>query len=456
MNYLHTHIYTYIPFFFPPRVKYKGKRRDTTSTRTKIFEKLHIYTSKKTFAFFFLNMATNLLWLTLLGSYIVQTKSFSKILGRPTHHNNNDYNNNIKLNINKNISDIHDTNNSITDESIKPIKNLSVQIAIVYFAAWFLLIPLARLWNIPCKTSSLNSNDINNLSNVNLNCDEFYNNSGSNNNDNRDNRTTISLLKSKFKQVSKIFILSLLLSITVLSYTLALTMTPAFDVTLIQNTSIFEITTLLYGVCGVAKRQNVFRNFIIMMVALIGILIVSYTNATCDLLAGKLSINKETGEVNDPFLFDRLKAALLCGLCSLTMGPFAVLSHKWLTNQKPITNKKNIFAIAITSILLLVPFIPKQSSFWRDINSNNSSGWLFLMLAIVGGVLPNIISIILLTKNSSPEFITTANLSVIVLMGIVQGLSESGQTYVIRWEVIGYLMLTISSIILFFSLWNKK
>lgn len=401
-------------------------------------------------------MSTNLLWLTLLGSYIVQTKSFSKILGRPTHYNNNDLNNNIKLNINDTINNIQNINNSTTDGPIKPIKNLSVQIAIVYFAAWFLLIPLARFWNIPCKIFSLDTNDINSLSNVHLNRDEFDSNSDTNTNVNSDNGTSISILRSRFKQFSKIFILSLLLSVTVLSYTLALSMTPAFDVTLIQNTSIFEIITLLYGVCGIAQRQNVFCNFIIMMVALIGILIVSYTNATCDLLAGKLSINKETGEVNDPFLFDRLKAALLCGLCSLTMGPFAVLSHKWLTNEKLVTNKKNICAIAITCILLLVPFIPKQSSFWRDINSNNRYGWLFLILAIVGGVLPNIISVILLTKNSPPEFITTANLSVIVLMGLVQGLSESDQTYVVRWEVIGYLMLTVSSIILFFNLRNRK
>lgn len=382
-------------------------------------------------------MSSNLLWLTVLGSYIVQTKSFSKILGRPTYNNNNN-NNNIS-----NINNIHNATDDSKDNTIKPIKNLSVQIAIVYFAAWFLLIPLSRFWNLPHKSSSTENEDVE-VSNLNLDRDDTT------------QESKFSVLCSKLKHFSKIFTLSLFISIAVLSYTLALTMTPAFDVTLIQNTSIFEITTLLYGVCGVSKRQNVFRNFIFMMMALIGILIVSYTNATCDLLAGKLSINKETGEVNDPFLFDRLKAALLCGLGSLTIGPFAVLSNKWLTNEKPSMNRRNVSYIALTSICLLIPFIPKKSSFWMDMNSNNESGWLFLMIAIVGGILPNIISIILLNKNSPPEFVTTANLAVIVLMGIVQGLSESNETYIVRWEVIGYIMLTCSAIFLFISLRGKK
>ncbi|CAL9729612.1 mannosyl phosphorylinositol ceramide synthase regulatory protein Csg2p [Monosporozyma unispora] len=382
-------------------------------------------------------MSSNLLWLTVLGSYIVQTKSFSKILGRPTYNNNNN-NNNIG-----NINNIHNATDDSKDNTIKPIKNLSVQIAIVYFAAWFLLIPLSRFWNLPHKSSSTENEDVE-VSNLNLDRDDTA------------QESKFSVLCSKLKHFSKIFTLSLFISIAVLSYTLALTMTPAFDVTLIQNTSIFEITTLLYGVCGVSKRQNVFRNFIFMMMALIGILIVSYTNATCDLLAGKLSINKETGEVNDPFLFDRLKAALLCGLGSLTIGPFAVLSNKWLTNEKPSMNRRNVSYIALTSICLLIPFIPKKSSFWMDMNSNNESGWLFLMIAIVGGILPNIISIILLNKNSPPEFVTTANLAVIVLMGIVQGLSESNETYIVRWEVIGYIMLTCSAIFLFISLRGKK
>lgn len=384
-------------------------------------------------------MSSNIFWLTALGSYIVQTKSFSKILGRPIINNNNNKTNKINS-----INNIHNASNELNDETaIKPIKNLSVQIAIVYFAAWFLLLPLFRCWNLARKTSSMENEELNG-SNINLERDDTI------------PQSKASIIISKLKHFFKILTLSLLISTAVLSYTLALTMTPAFDVTLIQNTAIFEITTLLYGVCSISKRQNVFRNFIFMMIALVGILIVSYANATCDLLAGKLSINKETGEVNDPFLFDRLKAALLCGLGSLTIGPFAVLSNKWLTNEKPAINRRNVCYIALTSICLLIPFIPKKSSFWTDMNSNNESGWLFLILAIVGGILPNIISIIQLNKNSPPEFVTTANLAVIVLMGIVQGLSESNETYIIRWQVIGYIMLTTSAIFLFISLRGKK
>lgn len=413
-------------------------------------------------------MTSNIIWFTAIIGYIVQTKSFSRILAR--HEYGKDY---ITNNNHTNTNNINN-NASNGDPSNKVTKNLAVHVAILYFISWFLLLPLSRYWNYLYKSSSsavagtgLNNNVVNNSSlsssfsstqssillttnnnnlssnssNLNLVCD-----------DNEDDSSKLNKFLNNFKHFIKIFILAILLDIAILSYTVALSMMPAFDVTLIQNTSIFEITTLLYGVCNVAKRQNVFRNFVIMMTALVGILIISYTNATCDLLEGKLSINKETGEVNDPFLFDRLKASLLCGLCSLVMGPFAVLANKWLTEQKPDTNKKNISYLITICVILLLPLLPNDTSFFKEINDNNNNAWFFLFLGIIGGVIPTLVSIILLNKNSPPEFLTTANLAVIVMMGIANWISEANQTYIIRWEVIGYIMLSISTLFLFFSL----
>ncbi|CCK72496.1 uncharacterized protein KNAG_0K01310 [Huiozyma naganishii CBS 8797] len=372
-------------------------------------------------------MSANILWFTVVSSYIVQTKCFSRILSRQKYSS---YNN----------SDGADNSDGVST----PIQNLSVQMAIVYFASWLLLLPIARIWNITTLKSSALESGAESSSSLNLvrSTDNFF--------DETTNGSRWTRIRERFRFCSKILLLSILLVIPIISYTVALSLSPAFDVTLIQNTSTFEIVTLLYGVFNIAKRKNVFRNFVIMMVALMGILIVSYTNATCDLLAGKLSINKETGEVNDPFLFDRLKASLLCGLCSLALGPFAVLSQKWLTNQRAETNRKTLFFITITCIVLLLPLLPKDSKFFATMAEDNLG--CFLLLGIVGGIVPNVISIIMLNKCSAPEFITTTNLAIIVLMGLSQWICESNETFIVRWEVIGYLMLTVSGLALFFTL----
>lgn len=267
--------------------------------------------------------------------------------------------------------------------------------------------------------------------------------------------------------LGKLVALTICLIIPIFTYNYALSLSPAFDVSLIQNTSVFEIITLLMGVCNISKKKNLFKNFIVMMMALIGILIVSYTKATCDLLSGKLTINKHTGEVADPFLFDRLKAGLICGLGSLTIGPFSVLWHHWFGSQNSnssmerprlekylLCQSTHVSLIGTLCIFMLLPFIPNLANSFQIISYlyMDKFFWVTIMSSILFGTLPNIFSIIILTNESAPEYITTCNLGAIVFMGLADWITEPGQTTIVQWEVIGYMMLASSCIFLSASL----
>ncbi|CAD1780283.1 similar to Saccharomyces cerevisiae YBR036C CSG2 Endoplasmic reticulum membrane protein, required for mannosylation of inositolphosphorylceramide and for growth at high calcium concentrations [Maudiozyma barnettii] len=267
--------------------------------------------------------------------------------------------------------------------------------------------------------------------------------------------------------LGKLIVLAFCLIVPIFTYNYALSLSPAFDVSLIQNTAVFEIVSLLLGVCNISRKQSLFKNFLVMMSALIGILIVSYTKATCDLLSGKLSINKHTGEVADPFLFDRLKAGLICGLGSLLLGPFAVLWHRWfgLTNTHSLMGKPciekylfrqstHVSLIGTICIFMLLPFIPNLANSFQIISYlyMDKFFWVTIMGSILFGTLPNLFSIIILTNEYSPEFITTCNLGAIVFMGLADWITEPGQTTVIQWEVIGYMVLASSCIYLSISL----
>ncbi|CCF57081.1 hypothetical protein KAFR_0C00860 [Kazachstania africana CBS 2517] len=358
-------------------------------------------------------MSTKVLWLTTVGSYLVQTRSLSAILAKTASL---------------------DATNSTVNTHKEP--NITVHVTMIYFASWFLLLPLSKFW-----TSNEN--------------DESFNLSPP-------LHTTISI-KEKLYHIIKLTILSVCIVISILTYAMGLSLTPSFDVCLIQNTAMFEIITLLYGVCNITKKQNsLFRNFIVMMIALISILIISYTKATCDLLAGKLYINKTTGELNDPYLFDRLQAALICGLGSLAIGPFAVLANKWLfqngdNSSKLVNSKRDLSIISGTSFIMLAMLLPTNEpdfSFFNHLTEKKL--WTSLLVAIFCGILPNIISIIKLNNKAPPEFITTCNLGSIFFMGIVDWICEPEQTMIVRWEVIGYIMLTLSSLILFISLHDGR
>lgn len=250
----------------------------------------------------------------------------------------------------------------------------------------------------------------------------------------------------------KLTILASFLMLPVFTYMLALSLSPAFDVALIQNTSIFEIVTLLYGVCGISRRKYIFRNFLVMSAALFSILIISYTKATCDMLAGKLSINPTTGEVSDPFLFDRLKASLLCGLGNLPIGLFAVLWNRWF-GQKSTTMQQqssHLSLVGIICIIMLLPFVPGFKVSYQCVQLFNGDElfWLTLVGSIFLGTVPFFYSLLYLNRNAPPEYLTTCNLGAIIAMGIMEWLSEPVQTTIVRWEVIGYIILSLSCIFL--------
>lgn len=252
--------------------------------------------------------------------------------------------------------------------------------------------------------------------------------------------------------IIKLVILSSLLVIPVFTFMLALSLSPAFDVALIQNTSIFEIVTLLYGVCGISKRKYIFKNFLIMCAALLGILIISYTKATCDILAGKLSINPTTGEISDPFLFDRLKASLLCGLGNLPVGLFAVVWNCWFGQKSNTIQQQSahLSLIGIISIAILVPFGPGFKVFYECIQLFNRDElfWSILLSSVFLGTVPFLCALLYLNRISPPEYLTTCNLGAIISMGIMEWLAEPTQTTIVRWEVVGYIILSLSCLFL--------
>lgn len=273
-------------------------------------------------------------------------------------------------------------------------------------------------------------------------------------------RSTSDTPDSPVAYICKLAALAVCLVVPLFAYVYALSLSPAFDVSLIQNTAVFEITTLLFGVCGIARKNNLFRNFVVMMTALIGILIVSYTKATCDLLSGKLTVNKHTGEVADPFLFDRLKGGLVCGLGSLMLGPFAVLWHHWFGNQRSngtepiekfvVKHSTHISLVGTVCLFLLLPFIPKLTRSFDLISSlyMDKFFWVTIMCSILFGMLPNLFAVMALLHDCTPEFLTTTNLGAIIFMGLTDWILEPGQTTIVQWEVIGYMMLASSCIYL--------
>lgn len=420
-------------------------------------------------------MSNSLLWFTGVIGYVIQTKCISTIQSRQV----------VATSASEQDAAGVDTGNTSSGTYI-----LTLYLTFIYFASWTFLMPIAKMWKEFKQSTEPDQADLVPIvegdedpehRNTNRMLLQYYQRQANKNNQ--------IVSWRNFTYFLKLMVLTALLIIALVTYNLALSMSPAFDVALIQNTSIFEIVTLLYGVCGLARRQNVFRNFIIMLTALIGILIISYTKATCDMLSGKLSINKDTGELSDPFLFDRLKSSLLCGLGALTIDPFAVLWNRWfggrsrsssvLTKTLPQSsvshsllehikarNAVNSFVkqcthlsfIGLVGMIVLFPFLPAipTSSETVSFLYSDRTFWLSAMVGIVFGVIPCLLSLLLLNRNASPEYLTTCNLGAIIFMGISDWISEPTQTTIIRWEVIGYIILTICCLILSFTFNEKK
>lgn len=407
-------------------------------------------------------MSTTLLWFSSVIGYVIQTKCLSNIQSKKE----------ISVGPNGTIA-TPETNGDNGNSS-----SLTFYLTFMYFASWLLLVPASRLWK---KMRPMFVSD----SDSNRNSQFDNNNSGSVTNEDVDTfshvlddpqpRIPAQQQKQKiisvatFKYVAKLTVLALIMIVADLTYNMALSLSPAFDVALMQNTAIFEIVTLLYGVCGISRKNYVFRNFLIMMNAVIGILIISYTKATCDMLAGKLSVNPNTGELSDPFLFDRLKGALICGLGALIMGPFAVLWNRWFCSNISknensaivlVKQSTHMALIGIIGMVILLPFIPKFPS-RESVESislfyNDKSFWFSLLGSIIFGSLPSLISILELNRKAPAEYLTTCNLGVIIFMGLAEWVCEPTQTTIVRWEVIGYIMLTVSLLVLSVTLGEGK
>lgn len=391
-------------------------------------------------------MPTRIYWFIAVFGYIIQTKCLSQLQTRnknDQHENTDDHNHH----------------------------GLTLLLTFMYFSSWLFLAPISRLFKkaqhkkksyLPLALS-LTSTSSSSTSDLELQTfSDSQDTSAVTRNNNSDRRSgdndTKNSSRFTLKYLAKLITLSLLVLLPVVSYVMALSMSPGFDVALIQNTSIFEITSLLYGVCGFTKRKSVFRNFTVMMVALFGILIVSYTKATCDLLAGKLSINEKTGELNDPFLFDRLKSSLLCGLGALTLGPFAILWNRWFNNSKYITISQQCSHLSIVGVISMIFLLPFSPSLINAITffCKDRTFWLTALAATMLGTLSNVVSLLQINRKTPPEYSTTINLGTIIFMGISDWICEPTQTTIVRWEVIGYIMLSICCIMLSVLYFDKK
>lgn len=261
---------------------------------------------------------------------------------------------------------------------------------------------------------------------------------------------------------AKLGALCVLVSVPMYTYFLSLSISPALDISIIHHTSIFEIVSLLIGVCGLASTRRLFSNFVAMVFTLLGILVVSYTNATSDLLSGKLSINASTGELEDPFLFDRLKGSLICGLGALLFGPFVVLWERWVMkrvrdqlrslrlgeqdSERSATHKNLILnfemsVLGLANILILGPilFLVCRNNPQRQTTGFKSS---WTIVSILLGHLPYVLSLAQLSSVASPQYATTCSLGAIIMMSVVEWICQGAVTVMTRWQVVGYLVLS--------------
>ncbi|CCK72523.1 mannosylinositol phosphorylceramide synthase regulatory subunit KNAG_0K01620 [Huiozyma naganishii CBS 8797] len=406
-------------------------------------------------------MLRRVAWFTAVIGYVIQTKGFSIIQSKKFMDVDPAKESSAKL-------------NGFSNEEMK--RCMTIYLAFIYFVSLLLLLPITSFFTdkigsmgsgysrVPDGTderenmvsnSSEEEYELQNIvsprpSALSLDLTLQLDTSAAHSQD-----TAIST-KSTVQYIGKLLFLTIFTMIPVFTYMLALSLSPAFDVALIQNTAVFEIVTLLYGVCGIARKNHVFRNFLVMMAALASIQVISYTKATCDMLAGKLSINPSTGEVTDLFLFDRLKASLICGLGSLSVGVFAVMWHRWFGKPSAslIQQSSHLSLIGIMSIILLLPFVPDLKLSYQVISFYyaDKTFWLTLMGSLFFGTVPCLFSLLHLNKKNPPEFVTTVNLGSIIFMGLAEWLTEPIQTTIVRWEVIGYIVLVLSCIFLSMTL----
>lgn len=145
------------------------------------------------------------------------------------------------------------------------------------------------------------------------------------------------------------------------------------------------------------------------------------------------------------------------------MGPFAVLWNRWFTAKGAMRTtlaqqSQHLGLIGCISMLMLLPFLPalSTSNDYISLLYTDKSFWLTIMGSIIFGILPNLLSLIQLNRTAPPEYITTCFLGIIIFMGLADWVTEPTQTMIVRWEVIGYLMLAISCVTLSYTLGERK
>ncbi|SCU80569.1 LADA_0B08328g1_1 [Lachancea dasiensis] len=269
--------------------------------------------------------------------------------------------------------------------------------------------------------------------------------------------------KVLLSQLVRALFLAIMLCSAQYTYLVALGLSPALDVAIIHNLSMFEIVSLLLGITGMASRRNMLRNFALIIIVLVGILTISYTKASCDLLSGKLALNTKTGELDDPFLFDRLKSALTCGLGALAVGPVFVMWSKWTSATQSCTEDTSssklgqavkvctlsyeISVIGVINLLILAPIMTYHRQ-ELPLTVPSVSETLYIFLFVFAGHLVMVASLVHLSFQVSPRFTSTCFLGSIVFTALADWVTQTNEITITRWEVIGYITLSVSGLIL--------
>ncbi|SCU91454.1 LAFA_0F03840g1_1 [Lachancea sp. 'fantastica'] len=366
------------------------------------------------------------LWLVAVLGYVVQTKS---------------------------VSYVYDI--SYETQQQRPSQRDVLYLLFVHLSSWILVAPLTQLFSrVKNGFLSRNGSWLGDAMEVDPEI------SGYNNGRSTPNHT----LASRFKHLVQIATLALLIVVAGYTFFVALGLSPAVDVAIMHGTSMFEIVSLLLVVMGLVPGKKLGRSFALTVVILIGIFIVSYTKGTCDLLSGKLSMNESTGELDDPFLFDRLKGALTCGLGALTIGPFFVLWSKWsaassnesttsirpfLTHtERSYISNLEISHLGVANLLIVGPMLFLRSAGGPFHQNNTLSNSAWILLSVFAGHLPMIWALVHLSDRVSLAFSSTCFVGFIVFTALADCIFDSAQVVVTRWEVVGYLMISVAGLLL--------
>ena len=104
--------------------------------------------------------------------------------------------------------------------------------------------------------------------------------------------------------------------------------------------------------------------------------------------------------------------------------------------------KRQVLNLIILGTVLLV--------FWKRDPGNQSVifGSWWILVSIFAGHLPMVLAVVHLCDRVSPIFVSTCFIGSIVFTALADWIAESSQTIITRWEVIGYLVISVTGILL--------